>query len=386
MPSLTNLQYQNNDIMINIRHLLILAAASTVLYACGGAAAKEGSEPPARQVATVPAVAVDYRALVFASGKLALEEESRLSFKTGGIIRSIAVREGQAVRRGQVLAELDPGDIRPLAQQARLGQQQAEIMVENARLALRLAERDYQNALALYRDSVATLEQLQNAEVQLDNARNQVAAAQKGVSAAGEQLQSAEFNLQHARILAPADGLILKRLAEPNEMTGPGTPVFLFGSREKAKVVRVPLSDKDIIHLRLGNAATLRFDAYPGEAFPGTVSQIASMADPFTSTYEVEITVVPTSKTLLSGFICTAEIATDFTADLLQIPLNALIGAQGMNGQVFVAENGKASKKPVRIFKILSDKLLIETGLEEGEEVIVSGVGYLEEGQIISVK
>jgi RND family efflux transporter MFP subunit len=372
--------------MINIRHLLTLAAAGGVLYACGGAAVREDSEPPARQVETAPAAAVDYRATVFASGKLALEEESRLSFKTGGIIRSIAVREGQAVRRGQVLAELDPGDIRPLAQQARLGQQQAEIMVENARLALRLAERDYQNAQGLYRDSVATLEQLQNAEAQLDNARNQLAAAQKGVSAAGEQVQSAEFNLQHARILAPANGLILKRLAEPNEMAGPGTPIFLFGSKEKAKVVRVHLADKDVIHLQLGNAATLRFDAHPGETFAGTLSQIASMADPYTSTYEVEITVAPTSKTLLSGFICTAEITADLTARLLEIPLNALIGAQGMDGQVFVAKDGKASKRPVRIFKIQGDRLLIEAGLEEGDQVIVSGVGYLEEGEIIAIK
>ena len=372
--------------MINIRHTLILAAVAAVLYACGGAAAKEGSESPARQVETASAVPIEYRAVVLASGKLSLEEESRLSFKAGGIIRSIAVREGQTVRQGQVLAELDPGDIRPLAQQARLGQQQAEINVENARLALRLAERDYQNAQGLFRDSVATLEQLQNAEAQLDNARNQLAAAQKGVSAAGEQVQSAEFNLQHTRIIAPAGGLILKRLAEPNEMAGPGTPIFLFGSKEKAKVVRVHLADKDIIHLRLGNAATLRFDAHPAETFPGTVSQIASMADPYTSTYEVEITVASTSKTLLSGFICTAEIATDFTAGLLEIPINALIGAKGMDGEVFVAENGKASKKAVRIFKIQGDKLLIETGLEEGDEVIISGVGYLEEGQMISIK
>lgn len=344
-----------------------------------------GAAAPVRTVETADAEPVQYRETVFASGKLSLEEEAKLSFKTGGIIRKIYVSEGQAVRQGQVLAELALDEISAQARQARLGNQQAEINVENAKLALRLAERDHQNALGLYRDSVATLEQLQNAEVQLDNARNQLEAARKGLAMQGEQVQVAAFNLQYSKITAPANGTILKKLAEANELAGPGMPVLLFGSRDKSRVIKVSLTDKDIIHVGIGDEAEVQFDAYPGHTFRGQVREVASMADPYANTYEVEVEVMPEGKTLLSGFIGSVSIFTSSTAHLLRIPADALIGAHEMEGEVFVAENGKAVKTRVGIYKAEGEHLLIERGLDSADKVITSGVGYLEDEQAIMI-
>lgn len=372
----------------NIKIMVTLAVLSAGLAACGG----DGSENPdsisvmsARTVETADVQPVQYREAVFASGKLSLEQEARLSFKTGGIIKRVFVDEGQSVRQGQVLAELALEEVSAQTQQARLGEQQAEINVENAKLALRLAERDYQNALGLYRDSVATLEQLQNAEVQLDNARNQLEAAKKGLAMQGEQVGVASFNLRYSKITAPSNGLILKKLAETNELVGPGTPVLLFGSKDKAKVIRVNLTDKDIINVHIGNEAEVRFDAYPGHAFRGEVREVASMADPYTNTYEVEIEVIPEEKTLLSGFIGSVIIFTSSTAYLLRAPVDALIGADGDRGEVFVAENDTAVKTQVSIFKIEGDHLLIQRGLDSTDKVITSGVGYLEDKQPIMI-
>lgn len=193
---------------VNIKTTALIAALAIGLAACNSTGEEQQTESsngaaPARTVQTAEAEPVQYREVVFASGKLSLEQEARLSFKTGGIIRRIFVGEGQSVRQGQVLAELALEEIGAQTQQARLGEQQAEINVENAKLALRLAERDYQNALGLYRDSVATLEQLQNAEVQLDNARNQLEAAKKGLAMQGEQVEVASFNLRYSKITAP---------------------------------------------------------------------------------------------------------------------------------------------------------------------------------------
>lgn len=363
----------------------LLIGLAGLLASCSRQEEAANGQQPVRIVETAEARPANFRETIFATGKLSLEEEARLSFKTGGIIRQIYASEGQPVRKGQLLAELNLDEISAQSQQARLGQQQAEIGVQSAGLALKLAERDYQNALGLFRDSVATLEQLQNAEVQLDNARNQLAAAQKAAAMSSEQVQVADFNLKFSRITAPADGIILKKLAEANEMAGPGMPVFLFGSKEKAKVVRVNITDKDIIKIRLGDEAELRFDAYPGERFHGTVREIASLADPYTNTYEVEAEVSPTDKTLLSGFIASVEIITGLKPNLMEIPINALLRAHELNGEVFLVEDGKAVKAPVTIYKILGDKLLIQDGLDSASLVITSGVGYLEDQQPVMI-
>lgn len=339
----------------------------------------------AKKVETIKVKAIDYSETIFASGKLASSEESRLSFKTGGIIKKILVAEGQQVRRGQLLAELDLQEINAQVQQADLGREQSDIQVKNAALALQLAERDYRNTKGLYEDSVATLEQLENVEVQLDNAKNQLEAAKKGLDFSAKNLDVAQFNYKYSKINAPANGTILMKLAEVNELVGPGNPVFLFGSKDKSLVLRVNITDKDIIHVQLGNKAEVVFDAYPNSAFEGTVRQIASMADPFTNTYEVEVEIDPAGKRLLSGFIGMVNIKTNTARNLVEVPIDALISANQNEGEVFVVENGKAIKTQIGIHKIEAENLLVYKGLSNDAEVIISGVGYLEHEEAVLI-
>lgn len=338
---------------------------------------KNNVNKEAKEVNTVEAKSTDYQESVYATGRLSSTEEAKLSFKTGGIIRKIYVREGQSVRQGQLLAELTLDEVQAQTQQANISQQQADINIENARLALKLAQRDYDNALGLYRDSVATLEQLQNAEVQLENAKNQLNAAQKGKNLTQQQLNVAQFNLKFSRITAPSDGVILKKLAENNEMVGPGNPVFLFGSKDKAQVIKVNVTDKDIIHIELGNPANIQFDAYPQVDFKGAVREKASMADPYTGTYEVEVEVQPEGKKLYSGFIGQVVIFTDTQQKLVSIPIDALLKADGQTGEVFIVEDSMAKRTRISIYKMEDQNLLISKGLLPGDRVIVNGAGFL---------
>ncbi len=357
--------------------------ALLLTFACGSDnQADDSAAVPAsgekRKVETVTAKPVSYRETIFATGKLASKLEAKLSFKTGGIIKAVHVSEGQSLRKGQLMAELDLDEIRAQNQQATIGEEQARIQVENARLALQLAERDFRNAEGLYEDSVATLEQLENAEVQLDNARNQLEAAKKGLQFSEQQVEVADFNLKYSRIVAPANGTVLKKLAEPNELVGPGVPVFLFGSRNEAMVIRVNITDKDIIFVELGDRAEITFDAYPNQTFAGVVREIASMADPYTNTYEVEIEVDPDGEKLLSGFIGAVNIVTTVERQLLEIPVDALLSADEDEAEVFVVQDGKAMKTKVAIFRLEDSKLQISKGLAPGDQVVVSGVAYLE--------
>lgn len=122
--------------------------------------------------------------LIHITGYLSTQDEMRLSFKTGGVIDRILVSEGDKVKRGQLLATTKSTEISAQVQQVQLGVQKAE--------------RDYQRVLNLYNDSVATLEQLQNAKTGLEIAR--------------QNLSQASFNQQYSKIYATQDGFVIRKM------------------------------------------------------------------------------------------------------------------------------------------------------------------------------
>ncbi len=292
------------------------------------------------------------------SGKLSKKSEIKLSFKTGGIISSIHIKEGEIVKEGQVMARLNLMEIKAKTNQARL--------------ALKKAERDYIRVQNLYQDSVATLEQYQNMQTALEVARN--------------QLDIAQFNLEYSIIKAPADGRVLKRLVEENEIIAPGHPVFLFSSTKNDWVLRCNLSDRDVVKLKLLDTAQIFFDAYPSHTFTAEVSQIAEWADPYTGTYEVELRIGKETELLLSGFIAKAQIFPSLEKSLVVIPAGALVRGKGRTGFVYVVENGKPLMKKIRFSKISNDSLSVEQGLTAGEELITEGNYYIDGSSEIEIK
>ena len=373
--------------LIPILLLVVLGAVILFAFNSGAEESSEATEAkPLRMVEVVTPEKINFRKSIVASGQLASKEETKLSFKTGGIIKNVRVSEGQFVRKGQLMAELNMDEINAQAEQAQLGVKQSSITLENAKLALKLAERDYRNTKGLYEDSVATLEQLENVETQLSNARNQIEAAQTGLDFSQKNKTIANFNVEHSRIVAPASGMILKKLASSNELIGPGNPVFLFGSKEQAQVIRISLTDKDIIHVNLGDKAQVKFDAYPNQSFEGTVRELASMADPYTGTYEVEVQIRANGNRLLNGFIGRVELMTKSSQDVLSIPIDALVSADKNTAQIFIIENELAQKRSVEIFEMKGKTLLIQSGLDASQQVVASGAGYLEDGEKVNVQ
>ena len=368
--------------------LLLLPLTSVILLlAYSLTRASETSEATAdahKSVATIKAEAVEYQETVFASGKLSAKEEIKLSFKTGGIIKRLHIREGQRVRKGQLLAELKLEEISAKVEQAQLGSKQAAITIKNAELAIQKAERDYENAQGLYKDSVATFEQLDNARIQLDNARNQLDAAKTSLQFNNQNQDIANFNLTYSKIVAPANGVILRRLAEAGELIGSGSPVFLFGTDEQQQVIRVNITDKDIIHIELGDPAEIQFDAYPNHSFKGSVYQIAKIADPYTGTYEVEINVDREGKKMFSGFIGSVEIQTRKQLSLIRVPIDALISADRNKGIVFLVQGDRAVRSPIGIYKLDQESILLNSGIKAGDELVIRGGGYLQHGDLVS--
>lgn len=369
------------------RLLLFLTLGSIVALniACSPSQAAGGAAKAPRQVAVQKVSPFNFQKTIKTSGRASAKEEYDLSFKTGGIIANIFVTEGQKVRKGKTLAILQLNEIEAQVEKSKLGQQKAQIDLKNARLALQLAERDMRNVQALYADSVATLEQMENVEVQLENARNQLAAAETATAFSDQDQIVAQYNLQYSKIIAPSNGTILKKMAEPNEIVGPGRPLFLFGTTGQAMVVKVSITDRDIIHVELGDQATVHFDAYPGTAFSAKVKEISAQADPYTGTYELEVELERSTAKILSGFIGSVEIATQKQQPLIRLDAGALVVADGDTGQVFVVENEIAKRREIKIYGLDGEYLLVQSGLAAGEEVVRSGAGYLEDGQVVKV-
>jgi len=303
-------------------------------------------------VRTEMAVMEEYRFPVKATGLLATGREMKLGFKTGGIIAYLPDREGVNVQQGDVLARLDLEEIRA--------------QVEQAEIALAKAERDLERAGNLYRDSVATLEQYQD--------------AQSGYELARSRKQIAAFNLQHSVIRAPADGRVQKVLAGNNELTAPGHPVILFASTEDAWVVRASVTDKDIVKLSIGDTAEVRMDAFPERSFFGEVYELASFSDPVTGTYEVEVILHDGHPQFRTGYMARLEIFPAGKRKDIVVPVEALQDASDRTAIAYVVVDHIAQKRTLRIGKILGDRVVVKEGLLPGEEVVTSGAAYLHDG------
>jgi multidrug efflux system membrane fusion protein len=295
---------------------------------------------------------------VHSNGILVSSEELKLSFKTGGIVSEILVGEGEQVKKGDLLASLNLSEISANAEQAKS--------------SFDKAVRDYRRAENLYKDSVATLEQKQNAATALNVAKL--------------NLDIVQFNLIHSTIIAPDNGLILKQFVKANELVSAGSPVFLFGSSGKSWKVKAGLSDKDIIKINTGDSASVSFDAYPGLKFPAVIDQVGGMSNPYTGTYEIELLLNKSVHRLASGFVAVVDLFPSSRKSFFVIPVESIVEADGYQGYIY-AVTGNMTVKKVRIeIETLIGSMAAVKDIPEGiTEVVSEGAGYLKEGMKVEV-
>jgi membrane fusion protein, multidrug efflux system len=345
--------------------MMLTAFISIMLFftACGKSKAENTSAQTAAptaedtEVIAVKTVAVQTKSVahdIVGTGMLMSKAESRLSFKTGGMIAKIYVREGDDVKAGQLLATLDMTEINSQVAQAQLGVQKSE--------------RDLQRAKNLYADTVATLETVQNATTGADIAR--------------KTLEIAQFNQKFSEIRAPRSGKVLKKIMSEGELAGPGMPIFFINEAAANTtdwVVRVGVSDRDWAALRVGNSATLTFDAYPNETFTGRVAKLADMVDPSSGTYEVEIAVSTKGKRMATGLFAHVKMQASASSPMTLIPIEALVEGNGTEGFVWIlnSDNITVKKVSVKIIQILEKEIGV-SGLTLNS-VITEGSSYLTE-------
>lgn len=341
----------------------LLLGSLAMIAACSSSTEPEAS--PVGQGAPVRAAAVESASVasrVRAVGVLAPRDEVRLSFKTGGVVQRIFVDVGDRVKAGQILATLEQAEVNAALRQARE--------------ALQKAERDLERGRRLRADEVATEEQVQDLATAYNVAR--------------ADLDAAAFNARFARIEAPTDGVVQQRLAEETELVQGGQPVLVLGSTEGGWIVRTSLADRDIVRVHTGDTATLSFDAFPDRSFPGRVTQVASAADPVTGTFDVEIEVAEHGARFVRGLVAkvTLQLAEpEAEGDRTIVPISALVEANGSKATVFVIDSSKrvARRKEVSVGPIVGDRVIIVSGLRDGEQVVTDGAAWLDDGEAVRI-
>jgi membrane fusion protein, multidrug efflux system len=291
---------------------------------------------------------------VEASGLVASLSESRLSFKTGGIIEKIYVKEGQNVVKGQLLATLNLTEINANVQQA----------IES----VNKSERDLRRITNLYADSVSTLEQVQNLTTVL--------------SLAKQNLQIAQYNRNYSQIHAPISGVIVKKIMNEGELCGPGNPVFFMNATdENSWVLKAGITDFDWARLKIGNSASVVLDAFPAENFTASISNLSQSPDPNSGLYQAEIMINPAGKKLATGLFGKTKIVPTIGQNKPSISINSLIEGNNKNAFVFTIDpNSVAKKIPVMVDYIANGRVFLKEFPKDITQIITEGSAYLVDG------
>jgi membrane fusion protein (multidrug efflux system) len=182
-----------------------------------------------------------------------------IASRVDGTVKKVHVDSNQAVKKGDLLVELDPADYRSKANAARAN-------LELQRANLRYAERERQRAEALFNKEVSTAERRDKAI-----SAHEMALAQ--VTLAEEQLRQAELNLGYTTITAPADGYVTKKNVQPGNQVQDGQPLMALVSLDDLYIV-ANYKETQMTSIRPGQAVRIKVDAYPGRTFTGKVDSI----------------------------------------------------------------------------------------------------------------
>lgn len=343
-----------------IRNRVAIALLAGLALVAGCSKAPEPASPKAEvlavRVATIGAAASQRTTSVI--GTAVWRKETPLGFTSAGQIDRILVNEGDRVRPGQLLARLKTTPVN------------AELTVAQAQAARAAGE--LERVRALFNKGWVTKQRLESAQA---DARSANAA-----------VEARRFALDTARITAPSGGVILARLAEPNQVIGAAAPVLVLGEAGAGHVLRAPINDRTAAQLTPGLVAMVRFEALGGVILQGRIVEIGAKADGTTGTFDVEIS-LPADPRLKSGMIGSAEIVGGGAnlAPQVLVPASALIAPRAGEAIVFVlGADNRVQRRTIQIGEPGDLGVEIRGGLRAGETVIVTNLDRLRDGMQVA--
>ena len=295
----------------------------------------------------------DLEALVSASGKIQPKRQVNVSANTTGRVTRVAVEEGQRVKAGQFLLEIDPrsldaqlqrGEASVAAAQSSL--QQSRASVQQTRALLELARQNLKRTQELWKEQLTTREALERAEndvqvreAELKTREQEIQTNEQRIKVEEAGLATTKYNLNQVIITAPMDGLVTRRSIEEGETAVLGTmnnagSVLLTIADMSILEAEVEVDETEIPSVSLGQQAKVTIDAVPDRTFKGRVTEVGNSPIQTTSqntggqrqatTFKVVITLVEEVPDVRPGFTCTAEITTATRKSVVAVPIQAL--------------------------------------------------------------
>jgi RND family efflux transporter MFP subunit len=341
--------------------------AAALLGACSKPA------PPAPDVRPVRAItlaAADVGVSAEFSGDVRPRYESRLGFRVGGKISARKVEVGGIVKRGTLLMQLDPQDLR-------LGQAQAQASLRAAETTLELAQAElkrYQNLRSQNFVSQAVLDE------KVAAARSSQATVESSRAALLEQANQTGY----ANLVSDTDGVVTAIDAEVGQVVAAGTPVVRVARTDEKEVV-IGVPEDQVGALRSVGEVAVRLWADPGRSIPGRIREVSPMADPATRTYTVKVA-VPARDDVRLGMTAVVELKqrAGGGGPALRVPLSALHQDKGVTA-LWVIENGAVRLVPVRVGGVSGNEVVLAEGVRAGQTVVTAGVNLLKNGQKVKI-
>ncbi len=295
----------------------------------------------------------DLEAIVSASGKIQPKRQVNISANTMGRVTKLAVEEGQRVKQGQFLLEIDPRSLAGALDRgeasvaaARSALQQARTLVEQSRANVELAQQNLARQQELWKEGLTTRETLERAENELNVRQAELRARQQDVQTREEQIRQEQaglattrYNLSQVIIESPMDGLVTRRNIEQGEnvvvgtMNNAGTVLLTIADMSVIEA-EVEVDETDIPTVQLGQPAKVTIDAVPDRTFTGRVTEVGNSpiqvagqqatGQRQATNFKVVVTIEEEVPDVRPGFTCTAEITTATRPKSVAVPIQAL--------------------------------------------------------------
>lgn len=349
------------------RSVLVLSICACLLAACAdhSGSPASASVPVTADVAVVRLMQLPVTSDV--TGSIVSDGRINVTTRVLGFIRQLDVREGQPVRKGDLLLRIDASDIDAAIVQAAAG-------VQVAQEAWQDAQYDVRQNTQLVPVGAIPADLLRKSRLREETTRAALEQARAALAAAQAQRN-------YVDITSPVDGVVVSVTGRSGEMAAPGAPLLTVESRE-VLLFKTFVPEHNLAAIKAGDSVSVRVDALGDERFKGRVRGVVPSGDGVSRRNEVDI-VLPRDARLLPGMFGRLEILVD-EKPVITVPRAALVRRGGLDG-VFVLQEGVARFRWLRTGKHLGDALEVSAGLLDGETILARATDVVRDGTPIQV-
>ncbi len=358
-----------------------------------GIAASRGDKGLPVQVATV--AKENIQAKVSANGKVQAVKKVDITANVMGPVTQLKVKEGDVVRKGDLLLEIDPVRSKATVASLQASYQATSHDFETAKARLEQARSDFRRAEANHKAGIISQSDYEQSSTAFRTAQSAFAGAQQRVDQARADLAGGRDTLNKTRITAPMDGVVTAKRIELGEtaviglQNQPGTVLVTVSDMNKVEA-EMEVDEASIPTVRLGQEAQVRIDAYPNQVFQGVVTEVGGSPIVQTSTneaikFKVKVQIKNPPITIKPGLSAQADIFTGSRDNVLAVPLQALVmkeiklkpgqtfkpGEPREEEGVFVMEGGKAVFRPIKTGLTGDMNVEVASGLNGGEKLVI---------------